>query len=154
MNLRFRRWIAVLIWLAGPGTAAAQQPSVDSLNKAVVKVDSAARRSTSSVIKRLLAEARALINFRSTSLPPPPPPPPAPVLVRIAIAPKVASVIGGGSATFTVTGKRSDSSTVTPTVTYSATGGTVTAAGVYTAGSVAGSYVVRASAIGSAGAVF
>lgn len=71
---RYLRWLGVLVGLAGPGTAMAQQPHVDSLAKATVKIDSAVKRTTSTLIKRWLAEAKGLVLYR-TPVPPPPPPP-------------------------------------------------------------------------------
>jgi len=69
-----------------------------------------------------------------------------PGLSKIHIAPKNQTVSIGATQQFGVTGEMSDgSSAATVPVTYSATGGTVTAAGLYTAGSVAGSYRVVAA---------
>jgi glucose/arabinose dehydrogenase len=72
-------------------------------------------------------------------------PNPVPTLVRIDVTPATATVQAGGTAAFTATGKLSDSSTSSVTVTWTATGGTITPTGNYTAGATAGSYVVTAT---------
>jgi hypothetical protein len=73
---------------------------------------------------------------------------PAPVLQTLRISPDSASVPSGFSVSFTVSGTMSDGSTVIPAVTWSATGGGITQAGVYTAGVAAGSYRVVAACTG------
>ena len=72
-------------------------------------------------------------------------PNPVPTLVAIEITPATASVQAGGTAQFSAIGRMSDSSTSSVTVTWTATGGTITAAGNYTAGSTAGTYAVTAT---------
>ena len=52
--------LAIVLALNSVGLAA-QQPSQDSLAKAVIKIDSARTRTSSTFIKRWLAEARALV---------------------------------------------------------------------------------------------
>ncbi len=54
----------------------------------------------------------------------------------------------GGTQQFSVSGKMSDGSTTSVTATYSATGGTITTSGLYTAGMTAGTYRVIATATG------
>ena len=71
--------------------------------------------------------------------------PPATNLVSLAISPNPAIVNAGASRAFTVLGLLSDSTTATIGVTWSATGGKVDAAGVYTADSVGGTYRVIAT---------
>lgn len=68
-----------------------------------------------------------------------------PSLVRVLLTPDSALVDTGHTQQFTATGKFSDSSTAAITVTYSATGGSVTAGGLFTAGSTAGTYQVIAA---------
>lgn len=70
---------------------------------------------------------------------------PPPTLVSLQVSPSGASTPAGYSIPFTVTGKMSDSSVVTPTVTWSATGGTITSGGVYTAFTAAGTFQVTAA---------
>jgi hypothetical protein len=76
--------------------------------------------------------------------------PPATDLVRIAVTPGSTTLDTGATRTFTATGYLSDSSTTSVGVVWSATGGDVDPSGVYTAGSVAGSYrVIATSTSGS-----
>lgn len=75
---------------------------------------------------------------------------PPPTLVRIIMSPDTATINTGGTKQFSTVGKYSDSSTAAVTTTYSATGGTVSASGLYTAGSTAGTFRVIASASGFA----
>jgi parallel beta-helix repeat protein len=70
--------------------------------------------------------------------------PPAPTLAGITLSPASASVQTGGTKAFSATGHMSDGSTASVPVTFTATGGTITAGGTYTAGSTAGSYRVIA----------
>ena len=72
-------------------------------------------------------------------------PNPVPTLVAIEVTPPTASVQAGGTAQFSAIGRMSDSSTSSVTVTWTATGGTITAAGSFTAGSTAGTYTVTAT---------
>jgi hypothetical protein len=65
-------------------------------------------------------------------------------IVRVTVSPDPANLPTGGTLGFAVTGTRQDGSTFVPTVTWSATGGTITQGGVYTAGSIAGNYRVMA----------
>jgi hypothetical protein len=69
---------------------------------------------------------------------------PTPTLTRVILTPATASLATAGTQQFTVSGQWSDGSTTAPAVTYSATGGTITAAGLYTAGGTAGSFRVIA----------
>ncbi len=68
-----------------------------------------------------------------------------PVLKQVVISPPVAVIPAGEQQPFAVIGKLSDGSTTTPPVTYTATGGTITAGGLYTAGTAAGDYQVIAA---------
>ncbi len=67
-----------------------------------------------------------------------------PTLTQVILTPATASVQTGATQQFAVSGKLSDGSTTTPAVTYSATGGTITSAGLYTAGTTAGTFRVIA----------
>jgi hypothetical protein len=71
--------------------------------------------------------------------------PPAADLVRIVLSPGTVTVDTGATRAFTATGYLSDSSTAPVGIIWSATGGTVDPAGLYTAGKVAGSYLVIAT---------
>jgi hypothetical protein len=77
-----------------------------------------------------------------------PPPDPAPTLASLAISPKTVSLATGGTRQFAVSGVLSNGQATVPAVTYSATGGTVTSAGLYTAPSTAGTYRVIAAQSG------
>ena len=74
-----------------------------------------------------------------------PNPTPTPTLTAIEVTPATATVQAGGSAGFAATGRLSDNTTTAVTVTWSATGGTITPTGNYTAGSTAGTYDVTAT---------
>ena len=75
---------------------------------------------------------------------------PAAVLVQMVLAPAAVTLAPAGSAQFGVTGTWSDGSVTAPAVSYAATGGTITAGGVYTAGATAGTYRVIATQQGGA----
>ena len=75
-----------------------------------------------------------------------------PTLQSIAITPSSATVNTGATQQFSVSGKMSDGSSVSITnATWTATGGTVSSSGLYTAGGTAGSFSVQVTA--SAGAL-
>lgn len=74
--------------------------------------------------------------------------PAPPAVEQVILSPASASVAIGDTRQFGVTGRLSDGRTVAVTVTYSATGGTITSGGVYTAGSVPGTYRVIGSLSG------
>lgn len=71
--------------------------------------------------------------------------PPATGLARLVVTPEAATVEAGTARAFAATGYLSDGSPTTVGVDWSATGGTVDGAGVYTAGPAAGAYRVVAS---------
>ena len=71
--------------------------------------------------------------------------PTAPTLTQMALTPPTASVQTGGTQSFSVSGVWSNSATTAPTVTFTATGGTISATGMYTAGSTAGTFRVIAT---------
>ncbi len=66
-------------------------------------------------------------------------------LTSLTINPTSVSVSAGQTQQFAVTGTWSNGSSSTPSHTYSATGGTVTAGGLYTAPTTAGTYLVIAA---------
>ena len=68
----------------------------------------------------------------------------APTLTAVEVTPATASVAAGATQQFSAVGRMSDNSTASVTVTWSATGGTVSTGGLYTAGTTAGSYRVIA----------
>ena len=69
---------------------------------------------------------------------------PVATLVRINLTPDSVALDTGHTQQFTVTGKFSDSSTATVPATFSATGGSVSSSGLFTAGTTAGSFHVIA----------
>jgi uncharacterized protein YjdB len=77
-----------------------------------------------------------------TALPPPAPPP---VVTQIVVTPASVTLAAGGTQQFTATAQMSNGMQQPAVVTWTATGGTVTAAGLYTAGTNTGSYRVIAT---------
>jgi hypothetical protein len=75
---------------------------------------------------------------------------PAPTLTSVVLTPATASVQTGGTVQFSATGTYSDGTSKAITPAYSATGGTITTSGLYTAGSTAGTFRVIASSGGRA----
>jgi hypothetical protein len=71
--------------------------------------------------------------------------PPQPNIVAVSVSPDTTTLGPGGSASFAVVGVLSDGTTVAVGADWRATGGAVDAAGVYTAGTTAGSYQVIAA---------
>jgi uncharacterized protein YjdB len=69
-------------------------------------------------------------------------------LVQIVVTPTTASVLTGGTVQFTAFGRRKNGDSVAVAVVYSATGGTISPAGLYTAGQSAGTYRVIATQSG------
>ena len=75
---------------------------------------------------------------------------PGPVTLQsLTLTPATVAVQAGASAQFAVAGSWSDGSATAPEVTYAATGGTVSAGGLYTAGASAGDYRVIATHLAS-----
>jgi hypothetical protein len=79
--------------------------------------------------------------------PPPPPPPPAPI-TSVVITPSSATLAAGASQQFAAYGRDADGDSLAVAVQYVATGGTVTSAGLYAAGTTAGTYRVIAKQSG------
>jgi hypothetical protein len=73
---------------------------------------------------------------------------PTATLQSVILTPSTVSLTTGGTRQFAATGEMSDNSTSSVAVTWSATGGTISSAGFYTAGSVAGTYRVVGTEIG------
>jgi len=70
---------------------------------------------------------------------------PRTLLTQLLLIPASATVTAGTSRSFTSYGRMSNGDSVAVSVTYSATGGTITAGGVYTAGQAAGDFQVIAT---------
>ena len=71
--------------------------------------------------------------------------PPDVSLTSIELSPASSTLQVGATQSFTATGHYSDGSTASVAVNWTATGGTISSSGVYTAGSVAGNYQVVAT---------
>jgi hypothetical protein len=74
---------------------------------------------------------------------------PTPTLAQVVLVPATAALELGGTRQFAAYGRRSNGDSLAVSVTYSATGGTITAAGLYTAGTTAGTFTVSAAEPGS-----
>ncbi len=74
--------------------------------------------------------------------------PPAPAATRVVLRPVLVTVVAGGRQRYRVFGRTSTGDSVAVGVTYSATGGTITRNGLYTAGKAAGTYRIVATASG------
>ena len=77
---------------------------------------------------------------------PAPAPLPALTLTQVVLVPGSTSLLTGGTQQFATYGRMSNGDSVAVAVTYSATGGTVTSGGLYTAGATAGTFKVIAKA--------
>jgi len=97
-----------------------------------------------SVDGSLADTSRVIIPAPAAAPPPPTSPPPAPTLIRLTLTPATVSLLPGAEQQFTASGRWSDSTTAPAKVVFSAAGGSVTASGLYTAGSAPGSYRVIA----------
>jgi hypothetical protein len=67
------------------------------------------------------------------------------VVEAISLTPGTAVLVVGQSVQFAVTGQLADGGSITPAVSYSATGGTISSSGLYVAGTVQGDFHVIAS---------
>src|SRR5262245_4898052 len=76
--------------------------------------------------------------------------PPTPTLVRIDLTPPTASIDPGGTVQFYVTPTWSGGRGTLPPIDYSATGGSITTDGLFTAGPAVGTYLVIAQVQGMA----
>jgi hypothetical protein len=82
--------------------------------------------------------------------PTPTAPPPAPVLAQVTLLPASATLAPGTTKQFTAYGRTTAGDSLAVSVVFAATGGTVTPAGLYTAGPSAGSFRVIATVAGLA----
>lgn len=69
----------------------------------------------------------------------------APQLAQVVLVPAMVTVALGGTQQFTAYGRTANGDSVVPAVTYSATGGTITTGGLYTAGAAPGIFRVIAT---------
>jgi hypothetical protein len=92
------------------------------------------------------AAGSPLADTASVTIPEPPPP----NLVAIEVTPAAASVQSGRTQQFAAIGRLSDNSATAVPVAWSATGGSVSAGGIYTAGAAPGTYLIVATEIGGA----
>lgn len=81
-----------------------------------------------------------------------PPPAPAPALAHVYVTPASVTLGAGGTQGFKAYGRNSAGDSVPVTVAFSATGGTVSSGGLYTAGSTGGTFrlIARESTTGAA----
>ena len=79
-----------------------------------------------------------------------PEPEPAPTLAQVILKPGSVSLLTGATKQFAVFGRDSQGDSVSVPVSYTATGGTITSTGLYTAGETAGTFRVVAAAEGKA----
>jgi hypothetical protein len=79
------------------------------------------------------------------------PEPPPPNLVAVEVTPSATTIASGQVQAFTAVGRLSDNSAVNVPVTWTATGGSVSGGGVFTAGNTPGAFLVIATEIGGAG---
>jgi hypothetical protein len=76
--------------------------------------------------------------------PPSPPPPPAPVATSITMLPVTATLTPGATKKFSAYGRTATGDSMPVAVTFTASGGTITSTGLYTAGSTLGTFRVIA----------
>jgi hypothetical protein len=76
----------------------------------------------------------------------PPPPPPGPTLDQVILSPRSLALTTGATARLAAYGRNSLGDSVAVEVTYSATGGSISGDGLYTAGPTGGNFRVIASA--------
>jgi len=100
---------------------------------------------------RLTISDTALVIIGAPAPPPPPPatpPPPAPALEKVTLIPASATLAPSATRQFAAYGTLQGGDSVAVEVEFTATGGTVSREGLFTAGSSAGSYRVIATAAG------
>ena len=71
------------------------------------------------------------------------------ILTQLVLLPSTISLQSGQTQQFTAAGRMSDGSTAPVSVSYVATGGTISSSGLYTAGNIGGSYHVNAQVQGA-----
>ncbi|HXG48557.1 MAG TPA: hypothetical protein VNO52_13085 [Methylomirabilota bacterium] len=100
-------------------------------------------------VYRIVGRARnasgASDTVRAVVLEPTAPPPPGVTVTGIRVSPDSVSLAAGQSATFSAVSLMSDGTTWPASVTWSASGGTISSAGVYSAGAAVGAFRVIAS---------
>jgi hypothetical protein len=77
--------------------------------------------------------------------PPPPPPPPAPVLASVTLTPGTATLAPSATRQFTAFGRTTAGDSISIQAAYTATGGTITPGGLFTAGPNSGAFRVIAT---------
>ena len=117
-------------WSSNNGAAA-------TVSQAGVVTGVAAGQSTISAV----VEGRTGTSVVTVNAPPAPPP----VVTQIVLTPASVTLATGATQQFTATAQLSNGTSQLAAVTYAATGGTITGAGLYTAGSSGGSYRVIAT---------
>src|SRR5215213_8489669 len=85
------------------------------------------------------------VTITAPPAPPPPPPPPEPVLAKVILKPISVTLAPGTNKQFATYGTTTTGDSVAVSVVFQATGGTVTAAGLFTAGQIAGTYRIIAT---------
>ncbi|HET6836512.1 MAG TPA: hypothetical protein VFH24_00650, partial [Gemmatimonadales bacterium] len=84
------------------------------------------------------------VSVTITAPPTPPPPPPAPTATSITLLPAAWTLSPSSTKRFSAYGKTADGDSVAVGVTFTATGGTITSDGLYTAGGTVGTFRVVA----------
>jgi len=92
-----------------------------------------------------LADTATVTISASPTSSPPPPAPEAPTLQSVTLVPTSANLATGATKQFAAYGQMSNGDSVAVSVTFAATGGTITSGGLYTAGSSAGTFRVIAT---------
>jgi hypothetical protein len=87
----------------------------------------------------------ATVTITAPLSPPPPEEPPAPVLETVTLVPASATLAPAATRQFTAYGRTTSGDSVAVSVVFAATGGSVTAGGLYTAGSTPGTYRIIAT---------
>jgi len=90
------------------------------------------------------------VTITAPPAPPPPAPPPPTVVEQVILMPGSATLAASTTRKFSAYGRTTAGDSVAVSVTFTATGGTITASGLYTAGPTAGNYRVIASSSGLA----
>lgn len=141
---------AALVTAAAPETASATSTAttaasvVTTLPAAHVRVTRPARRCAAISLALTLA-AGCLAEDATRPVVPPPPPPPSTKVVQFVVEPATTSLLPGETQSFTAYGLTSDGRHMNGPVVWSASGGTITPDGVFTAGTAVGSFSVTAS---------
>ena len=149
----FRNTLAAIIGLTLGAVAAAQgqTPKQDSA-RVKLATDSIIRISSSPRVDRLAKEVALIFNRIFGLIPAPVPPAPPPVtVVGVTITPKADTTLVNTSISFSAIATYSNGTTGPWFPQWGASGGSITVSGsntVYTAGSVAGAYVITATGSG------